>query len=94
VRLGRRPQEGYYLQAQFHSLHARRGAKKAICAIAASILTSVYHMLRVGTFYHDLGANHFQRHSPKYQAACLAGQIASLGFECTLTPAPDQAVRV
>ena len=38
-----------YLQAQFHRLRARRGAKKAIGAVAASILTAAYHMLKNGT---------------------------------------------
>jgi len=46
---------GSYLQAQFRRLRARRGAKKAICAVAASILTAAYHMLKDGTLYHDLG---------------------------------------
>jgi transposase len=35
-----------YLQAQFHRLRARRGAKKAVCAVAASILTAAYHMIQ------------------------------------------------
>src|SRR5262245_66011786 len=41
--------KGSYLQAQFHRLRARRGAKKAIGAVAASILTAEYHMLKTGT---------------------------------------------
>ena len=53
--------KGSYLQAQFHRLRARRGAKKAIGAVAASILTAAYHMLKDGTFYQDLGADHFDR---------------------------------
>jgi transposase len=44
-----------YLQAQFHRLRARCGAKKAIGAVAASILTAAYHMLKHGTLYEDLG---------------------------------------
>ena len=48
-----------YLQAQFHRLRARRGAKKAIGALAASILTIIYRMLTDGTLYHDLGPDHF-----------------------------------
>ncbi len=43
-----------YTQAQFHRLRARRGAKKAVCAVAASILTAAYHMLKDGTRYRDL----------------------------------------
>jgi transposase IS116/IS110/IS902 family protein len=45
-----------YLRAQFHRVKARRGAKKAIIAVAASILTAIYHMLKHGTTYRDLGA--------------------------------------
>jgi transposase len=83
-----------YLQAQFQRLRHRRGPKKAICAVAASILTAVYHMLRDGTFYQDLTANHFSRRSALDQANRLARKIASLGFHCSLTPAAEQAVSV
>jgi transposase len=75
-----------YLQAQFQRLRHRRGPKKAICAVAASILTAAYHMPRDGTFYQDLGANHFHRASPEDQANRLARQIEKLGFSCALTP--------
>jgi hypothetical protein len=51
--------KGSYLQAQFHRLRARRGAKKAIGAVAASILIAAYHMLKNGILYQDLGPNHF-----------------------------------
>jgi hypothetical protein len=61
MRCGRGPQEASYLQAQFHRLRARRDAKKAIGALAASILTIVYHMLLDGELYHDLGPDHFDR---------------------------------
>ena len=83
-----------YLQAQFQRLRHRRGPKKAICAVAASILTAVYHMLRDGTFYQDLGADHFRRASPEDQAIRLARQIAKLGFTCTLVPATAGEVSV
>ena len=53
--------KGSYLQAQFHRLRARRGAKKAIIAVAASMLTAIWRMLRDGTEWHDLGAAHFDR---------------------------------
>jgi transposase len=83
-----------YLQAQFQRLRHRRGPKKAICAVAASILTAAYHMLRDGTFYHDIGADHFHRASPEAQANRLARQIAKLGFTCSLSPAPPGPVSV
>ena len=75
-----------YLQAQFQRLRHRRGPKKVIYAVAASILTAVYHMLRDGTFYHDLGANYFPRTSPERPANRLLRQIAKLGFRCSIIP--------
>src|SRR5499433_3567751 len=50
-----------YLQAQFFRIAARRGRKKAVLAVAASMLTAIYHMLKDGTMYQDLGRNHFDR---------------------------------
>jgi hypothetical protein len=56
-----------YLQAQFHRIRAWRGPKKAIMAVLASILTAIYHMLKDGTMYKDLGSNHFDRRSADQQ---------------------------
>ena len=53
--------KGSYIQAQFHRIRSRRGAKKAIGAVAASILTAIFHMLKNGTCYQDLGPDHFDR---------------------------------
>jgi transposase len=78
-----------YLRAQFQRLRQRRGPKKAVCAVAASMLTAIWHMLRDGTFWQDLGADHFHRRSPEQQAQYLARQIAKLGFACIITPQPE-----
>src|SRR5215212_4556769 len=77
-----------YLRAQFQRLRQRRGPKKAVCAVAASILTAIWHILRDGTVYHDLGADHFHKRSPERQAHHLARQIAKLGFTCSIAPTP------
>jgi len=52
---------GSNLRAQFLRLKSRRGPKKAIMAVAASMLTAAYHTLRDGMDYKDLGADHFDR---------------------------------
>jgi transposase len=78
-----------YLQAQFQRLRARRGPKKAICAVAASILTAAYHMLRDGTFYRDLGPDHFNRRVAGGRTARLVKQLTSLGY--TVAPPPQPA---
>ena len=64
-----------YLQAQFHRLRARRGAKKAIGAVAASILTAAYHMLQDGVFYQDLGPEHFDRRAKAGQTKRLVKRL-------------------
>jgi transposase len=75
-----------YLQAQFHRLRARRGPKKAVCAVAASILTAAYHMLKDGTAYRDLGPDHFDRRAKEVQARRLVRRLADLGYAVELTP--------
>ncbi|MFZ0340091.1 MAG: IS110 family transposase, partial [Terracidiphilus sp.] len=76
-----------YLQTQYLRLRSRRGAKKAIGAVAASILTAAYHMLKNGAVYHDLGPNHFDRQAQNIQAMRLAHRLKKLGFDVQLTPA-------
>jgi transposase len=85
-----RKKDSYY-KAQFNRLRGRHGAKKAICAVAASMLTAIYHMLKDGTEHHDLGADHFDRRSTEIKARRLAAQIKKLGFEVEIRPLPEAA---
>ena len=78
--------KGSYLQAQFHRLRSRRGAKKAIGAVAASILTAIYHMLNDGTLYHDLGPDHFDRAAKAAQTKRLVDRLQNLGYAVQITP--------
>ena len=50
-----------YLNAQYNRIERRRGPKKAIIAVAASILTSAYHMLKNECDYIDLGPDFLQK---------------------------------
>jgi transposase len=77
-----------YLQAQFHRLRARRGAKKAIGALAASLLTIVYHMLVSGELYHDLGPDHFDRRAKATQTKRLVTRLQNLGYAVQIAPLP------
>jgi transposase len=52
-----------YYRSQYYHLRGRLGAKKAIVAVAHSMLIAIYHILRHGTTYRELGANYFdERH--------------------------------
>jgi len=75
-----------YLQAQFFRIRARRGQKKAILAVAASMLTAIYHMLKDGTHYQDLGRNYLDRRSTDQQKKRLVKRLADLGYAVALTP--------
>lgn len=75
-----------YLRAQFHRLRGRHGPKKAICAVAASILTAIYHMLKNGTEYKDLGADYLDQRSSQLVAKRLIAQLAKLGVNVEIVP--------
>jgi len=68
-----------YLQAQFLRIKSRRGAKKAILAVAASMLTAAFFMLRDGVAYKDLGADHFSRHDKTKTIQRLLRRLGDLG---------------
>jgi transposase len=76
-----------YFRALFHRLKARRGPKKAIVAVAASILTTVYHLLRDGTVYQDLGTGHFDTLNRDRAAKSLVRRLQALGFAVDVRPA-------
>ena len=68
-----------YLRAQFLRIKSRRGAKKAILAVASSMLTAAYFMLRDGVEYHDLGAHHFEQRDKQQLAKRLIQRLRDLG---------------
>ncbi len=71
--------KGSYFHAQFHRIKARRGGKKAIGAVA-SLLRTIYHMLKDGTLYQDLGADHFDKRHKTASARRLVQRLQNLGF--------------
>lgn len=75
-----------YLRAQFLRIKARRGPKKAIVAVAASMLTAAYHMLRDGTEYHDLGAGFFDHQDTTKTIRRLIKRLNDLGYTVPLEP--------
>jgi transposase len=72
------------LSQTIRSLEERRGAKKAILAVAASMLGACYYMLRDGVAYRDLGADHFARHDKLKTLGRLVRRLHDLGYEVEL----------
>lgn len=77
---------GTYAQGQFRRLAPRRGKKRAIVAVAHSLLIAVYHVLRDDVPYHDLGADHFNRLAPHALTRSLVKRLQRLGYDVTLQP--------
>jgi len=76
--------KGSYLRTLYYRLRARRGSKRAIIAVAASMLESIYHMLRDGVEYADLGAEHFDRVDQISYADRLVKKLQRSGYEVTI----------
>ena len=72
---------GSYLQAQFRRLKGRRGPKKAIVAVAASLLTAAYFMLRDEKDYHDLGGRYLEDRDKHRVTQQLLRRLHNLGVE-------------
>jgi transposase len=86
----KRKKDSYY-KAQFCRLQSKRGPQKAICAVAAFILTAIYRMLKDGTVHQDLGSDYFDQRPPHIKVKRLVSQISKLGFEvCSLLPVPPE----
>jgi transposase len=75
-----------YLAAQYHRLAARRGRKRAIVAVAHSLLTIVYYVLERREPYHDLGANYFDERDHTAVEQRLIRRLEKLGYQVILQP--------
>jgi transposase len=76
-----------YLAAQYHRLVGRRGKKRAIIAVAHSILTMSYYMIKRHEPYHELGSDYFDRQHSQTIAHRLVRRLEHLGFQVSLQDA-------
>lgn len=73
-----------YLAAQYHRLAARRGAKRAIIAVAHSIVVIIYHLLTRDEPYHDLGGNYFDERKRDSVTNRLVRRLERMGYQVAL----------
>jgi transposase len=76
-----------YLWAQSHQIAARRGNKRAVVAVAHSILVISSHLLTTGEPYQEKGANSFSELDRQHAERRATKQLERLGYQVTLTPA-------
>ncbi len=78
--------KGTYLSAFYARLLPRKGEKRALVAVAHSILVAAYHMLQSGQPYRESGPDYFDRLRPQHTANRLVKRLVRLGFKVDLAP--------
>lgn len=77
-----------FYTARYHRLAARRGKKRAIVAVAHSILKSVYHVLKDDVPYHELGAEYLNSRIEEKRRKYLQKELEKMGYEVQLELVP------
>ena len=80
-----------YLSAQYRRLAARRGGKRAVLAVAHTVLVMAYHILKRKQNYQELGADYFDRLNADAIRRSLVRRLERLGHRVTLEPIPQFA---
>lgn len=80
-----------YLASQYQRLARRRGKKKALIAVAHTLLTIIYQVLKKGETYQELGADYFDHLHPEILTKQLVKRLEKLGHKVTLVPQEDVA---
>lgn len=73
-----------FLAAQYQRLARRRGRKRAVLAVAHSILVIAYHLLERSEEYREMGGDYFDRHRPEATVKRLTHRLEKLGYHVIL----------
>lgn len=80
-----------YLSAQYYRLVKRLGRKKALVAVAHSLLIIIYHVLERDQSYTELGGDYFDRHTAEQQRAYYIRRLQLLGLKVQVDELPTAA---
>ena len=69
-----------YFSAQFHRISAHRGKKRAYVAVAHSMLIAIYHILKDGVKYQDLGADYYNQFNKERKINAYLKKLKELGW--------------
>lgn len=79
--------KGTFLRAQYDKLVVRRGKNRAKVAVAHSMIIAIWHMLKRGEDYHDLGGDYYNKFNPEKKIAMHLKKLTELGWSPPI-PAP------
>ena len=77
-----------YFRAQFHRLAGKRGKKRALIAVAHSVLVVAYVLRKRGCVYLDLGSDYFEKINQEQLTRYHIKKLQRLGYSVTVTPQP------
>ena len=80
-----------YLSSQYFRLVKRLGRKKALVAVAHSLLVIIYHVLERDQTYTDLGGDYFDRKYVEQQRDYYLRRLQMLGVKVHLEELPTAA---
>ncbi len=70
-----------YFYAQFQRISAHRGKKRAYVAVAHSMLIAIYHMLKDGVHFQDLGAKYYNQFNTERKINAYLKKLKALGWQ-------------
>lgn len=70
-----------YFHAQFQRISVHRGKKRAYVAVAHSLLIAIYHVLKDGVEFKDLGAEYYNQFNKERKIKAYLKKLKALGWE-------------
>ena len=80
-----------YFAAQFARISVHRGKKRAYVAVAHSMLIAIYHMLRYGATFKDLGSEYYNAFNRERKAEGCLKKLKQLGYAANIATIADLA---
>ena len=79
--------KGSYFSAQYQRIAARRGKNRATVAVAHSMLIAIYHVLKYGVPFRDLGADYYNSFNREHKIRGYLKRLQALGWTPDTPPA-------
>ena len=76
-----------YFYAQFMRISSHRGPKRAFVAVAHSMLVAIYHILKEGVIFKDLGAEYYNQFNKERKINAYLKKLKALGWEAPIVAA-------
>jgi transposase len=75
-----------YFSAQYQRIAARRGKNRATIAVAHSMLIAIYHVLKNGIAFHDLGSSYYDNFNREHKINGYLKRLQALGWSPGIAP--------